>query len=140
MAKTLIVVAAVLSTGCGFSMRTIGQHDAIVDTVRAVSADNRAAIEAQSKAQADTVRAMAEAFIQAAKQNDGGAGAVRAMAEALSAVRATEGLRAAIPQSCPLPVPVTVNVPPITVRHVDAVSKECAQNFTLSCAERAVAK
>lgn len=132
-------VLAIAFSGCGFSMRTVGQHDAIVDTVKAVSADNRAAIEAQSKAQADTVRAMAEAFITASQRNDGGASALRIMADALTASRTTESLRAAAPQSCPLPV--TVNVPPITVKHIDASTpKACAQNFTLACAEKAVTK
>ena len=129
---------AVLTAGCGFSMRTVGQHDAIVDTVRAVSSDNRAAIEAQSKAQAEMVRALAEALVSASGRSDNGAGAIQAMASAFASARASEGLRAAIPQSCPLPV--TVNVPPIVVRHIDSPPKDCSQNFTLSCAERAVAK
>ena len=119
-------------------MRTVGQHDAIVDTVRAVSSDNRAAIEAQSKAQAETVKALAEALVASAGKQDNGAGAIQAMASAFASARASEGLRAAIPQSCPLPV--TVNVPPIVVRHIDSPPKDCSQNFTLSCAERAVAK
>ena len=136
--KYQLVWIAILTAGCGFSMRTVGQHDAIVDTVRAVSSDNRAAIEAQSKAQAETVRALADALVAAAGKQDNGAGAIQAMASAFASARATEGLRAAAPQSCPLPV--TVNVPPITVRHVDATPKDCSQNFTLTCAEKAVAK